>query len=235
MYNNKKIQLWDQVHVQKHLYSVVNETQRYLKNKKNLYVIDVGANTGAYVDHLIEKNSIVKAILFEPQPGLYNYMVEKYKHLPEIIVENYALSDSEQCYRLNDSSFNYHINHLHEDDPNFNLGLTLIKYTNEPSNDKTKSFDQLRHQYNLERIDVIKIDTEGEDFRVLNGFTETLNSLEIKPLIIFEMNWFMSQSYLEAQKIFDEFCIKTGYINNIDLNHRGDFVLTHPNQNFDLI
>ena len=226
MYKSK-IEAWDKVHVQKHLHNIVYETFRLLGDKKDITIIDVGANSGAYVDRLLSNYTVKKAVLFEPQKDLYDYMVDKYKSRPEIIVENFALSDAEYNYNLNEVSLHHHVQHVHEEDPLFNLGLSLVNYSNEPSIHKTKSFDQIRHIYDLDTIDLIKVDTEGDDFRVLKGFIETIQLLEIKPLIVFEMNWFMSQSYPEAQDIFDEFCNRTGYANTINLYERGDFFL-HP-------
>jgi FkbM family methyltransferase len=221
MDNLEIIKKWD-IESKKHVISCAEIIISKFKDKKDLIIVDVGANSGTFFDMLNENLDIKKAILFEPHPQLYAYLKYKYESNSKIIVENIALSDSAKKYSLEGSSFDWGIKN--NDDPLFNLGLSIVNY-DENSTLETNSFDNLRSKYNLEYIDLIKVDTETEDLLVLKGFTNTINELKSKPLIQLENNWWARYSYEFSQKILDDFCSFNNYENNVDLNIRADYYL----------
>ena len=222
-----KIKHWDS-YSKFHVLNSVNTLSSLLKSKKSLTIVDVGANSGTFFDTLREKFEIEKAVLFEPHPDLYRYLVEKYKHEKNIIVENLALSDSTKSYNLDDSAFEWHMQRVN--DPSFNLGLSKINYSGN-GNAKCVSFDEIKHKYNLNKIDLLKIDTETEDLLVLKGFTETISGLSSRPIIEFECNWWERYDKEFSQKILNDFCEKCKYENDINLDARGDFYLLPKNLN----
>ena len=217
-----EIKIWDE-HSKMHIYSATGILISKLKDKKDLVVVDVGANSGTYFDELNKSLDIKRAILFEVHPELYKYLDEKYSTQSHITVENIAMSDRVKGFTINDSAFQYEIENS-VGTQNYNLGLSKINY-DENSNINTNFFDNIKHRYNLEKIDILKIDTETEDLFVLKGFTETIKNLKQKPIIEFENNWWEKYTYEESQKLLDDFCEQCGYINDIDLKQRGDHFL----------
>lgn len=217
-----EIKIWDE-HSKKHIYNATGILISKLKDKKDLVVVDVGANSGTYFDELNNSLDIKRAILFEVHPELYKYLKDKYSSQPHITVENIAMSDCVKGFTLNDVAFNYEIeNNVGKE--NFNLGLSKINYSDD-SEIKTNFFDNIKDRYNLEKIDILKIDTETEDLLVLKGFTETIKNLKQKPIIEFENNWWERYTLDESQKILDDFCDACGYVNDINLSERGDHFL----------
>lgn len=194
-----------------------------LKNKNDVVLIDVGANTGAFTDKIMSACSVRTAILFEPQTDLYSYLISKYQSYNNVIVENLALSDGIFDFKLNDDAFHEHVTRNSVED--INLGLSKIYYTSDSNGKKTEYLDNIFNKYHIEKIDILKVDTEGEDLRVLSGFSKTLSSLHIKPIIIFESNWKNNQTREHAEELLSNFCITAGYINNINLDDLGDFFL----------
>lgn len=221
--NTEKIKKWDELS-RMHAQGSVLEIVKSLENKKNLTIIDVGANSGTLFDMLCEKLDIGRAVLFEPQPLLFEYIKKKYENNDKVIVENIALSDCVKKFNLNDVALKYELEHYDENNKGYNLGLSSID-CDDNGVSETSSFDLIRKKYNLDKIDLIKIDTETEDLLVLKGFTETVNELKEKPLITFECNWWAKYTYDESKKILDDFCETNGYENNINLNQRGDFYI----------
>lgn len=222
-----EIKIWDD-HSKKHIYNSTKILISELKNKKDLVVIDVGANSGTYFDELNNHLDIKRAILFEVHPELCEYLKHKYSNQPHITVENIGLSDCVSGYDLNDVTFKYEIEN-NVGTELYNLGLSRINY-NENSEIKTNYFDNIKNKYNLERIDLLKIDTETEDLLVLKGFTETIKNLKHKPIIEFENNWWERYTLEESQKILNDFCDTCGYVNDVDLSARGDIFL-YPKTN----
>jgi FkbM family methyltransferase len=220
---NAKLAFWD-VWGRRHVGKIVGQISEYLKNRP-IVVVDVGANSGLFIDSLEPHvQRIERAILFEPQKDLYAFAAEKYKSRAEITVENVALSDKRRRYDLEDSTFRHQMEH-ETDFEQLNFGLSQIVYRDTGS-ETCYSFDELSDRYGLSDIDIIKIDTESEDIRVLAGFTKTVSQLGRKPLIVLENNWYARYSYEETQSTVDQFCTACGYRNDIDLRQEdGDFYL----------
>jgi len=230
--NNKAIKDWDEFS-EFHIVNSTNILIDKLKHKDSVVIVDVGANSGTFFDRLNKNLNIEKAILFEPHPHLFAYLQDKYKDNDKIIVENIALSDSIRNYNLDTTAFNWNIENNYNNgsvDSLFNLGLSKVIYNNDGIL-STNTFDNLRKKYNLDKIDLIKIDTETEDLLVLKGFTQTVKELKDKPIIELENNWKERYSFDESQRILNEFCETNDYINNIDLNVSGDYYLYPENLN----
>lgn len=64
-----------------------------------------------------------------------------------------------------------------------------------------KKLDDLLYEYDLKRLDLIKIDTDGYELEVLKGAIETLN--RYSPKVIVEINEAMVTRHTTHQQIFD--------------------------------
>lgn len=213
----EKIKLWD-VSGRLHVGQTINMILNSKIDRSGVVIIDVGANSGMLIDMLkLSGVVIASAVLFEPQPDLCLYMREKYKNNPEIVVENIALGNSGKGYWLDDSSFQHQMNDGFNN-AHLNLGLSGINYSKE-SPTKCFAFDDLYPKYNLNKIDIIKIDTEGHDLIVLSGFIKTVSNLSVKPFIVFENNWKIKHEEKEAQEMVDRFCSSCGY-NKINITEK---------------
>jgi FkbM family methyltransferase len=217
-----KIKIWDKKAFV-HLGQVGNLAVEILKNKKNVVVVDVGANTGPLLDVLYMENiDIQNVILFEPQRDLFAYLKIKFKNDDRVVIENIALSDSKKLCTMETSSFQIHTENMNMSD--FNLGLSSVYYTS-TGNSYTYAFDELAERYKLKKIDFLKIDTETEDLLIVKGFSNTLSELKEKPVIVFENNWQLRHSHNEAEQILNNFCEVAGYNNKIDFYNKSDIIL----------
>jgi len=161
-----------------------NETQficRFIK--KNMVVIDIGANHGYYtllISKIIDGEGIV--IAFEP----VNSLVKKLKknitlnRLKNIIVEPYAVS-------------------LKEETREFYLcldGKESLSSLRLPSNDvfcrkkkikiNTIFLDKYLHDKEITKVDFIKIDAEGGELNILKGGVDLL--VNFRPVIMCEID-----------------------------------------------
>lgn len=79
-------------------------------------------------------------------------------------------------------------------------------------NTKLKTLNEYCLDNNITEIDFIKIDTEGFEAYVLDGFLDTLKILEKKPYMLIEMGWGRKHPHFNfSKKIFDEL-YKLGYV-----------------------
>ena len=67
--------------------------------------IDVGAHKGTYTDLVINNFKVKKALMFEPQDNIFNYLKKKYENNKNIIIFNKALSEKKEHLNFN---FNKH-------------------------------------------------------------------------------------------------------------------------------
>ena len=143
---------------------------KWLKNKiKFNNVIDAGAYLGNHSVYF--SNFFKKVISFEPNPYSYELLKLNTKQRKNIKIYNAGLSDK-NCVK---DFYNYELNHG---------GSSVIKNKEVPyTKHKAKfyNFDKLNLK---KKIDLVKIDVEGDELNVLKGMEKTLKSSS--PIIIFE-------------------------------------------------
>ena len=160
--------------------------------KKNIgnnfpILIDVGAHKGETIDLFAKNFNIKKIISFEASPISFNYLQKKIISLnkkyrqTEIILENLALGsenkDSEIKHLFESSSST--INEINHDSTYFKkkykiLNLFSKKKLYETLKIKITKLSEYFNQNNLEKIDFLKIDTEGYEYEVLKGLEDKI-------------------------------------------------------------
>lgn len=178
---NKKIEIsrlkeWDRT-IEEVTQKVTNQVLPFLPNGG--VMIDVGANCGLFTEQILRQRD-VQAYLFEPVPKYFNYCLDKFQGKQKIVVENLALAEAPG---------NLQIFIDHE-----NLGWNTLVQTKctpgmVPVDIKAETFDTYAERHGILNIDLIKIDVEGSEFRVLKGMQGTLKRLAKKPVIICEVAW----------------------------------------------
>jgi len=158
-------------------------TREYLKEKKSPTVFDVGANVGKYSAYVLEINKESTVYAFEPHPKTYEILVKEARR-KEFKPFNLALGDEEGIldlydYELQDGSshaslFKEVITDIHES----NYVSHLVNIV---------CLDALLKELDIARIDLLKIDTEGNELNVLRGAKFSLADGKIKA-ILFEFN-----------------------------------------------
>lgn len=158
----------------------INEKKFLLSqlNKKDVVVIDVGSNVGSFLDFVIKNLKIKKVYAFEPSNLAFKKLKNKFNQ-KNIILENCALSNKNGVkkfyeYKLTSQSSFYK--------------LTSKK---NPFNEinriyKIKTFKLDNYPYLKEKkIDICKIDIQGEELNVLKGmrkhlFKKTIRLIKIE-------------------------------------------------------
>jgi FkbM family methyltransferase len=136
----------------------------YLNSDKPITVVDVGANIGSYTEFLLSKFTKARCICIEPHPITFKSLESNLAS--RVTSVNCALGANASTLTLYDSA-NYNgsehatfyqaiISDLHEQD--------AVSYQV-----PVKTLDDLAEELNLERIDFLKIDTEGHELEVLRG------------------------------------------------------------------
>jgi len=151
--------------------------KKYIKNKlshdSDLVVFDVGANLGAYSkllnDIFVNKNIFFH--LFEPNKSLNQFINKRLKGL-DYIVNNVAISD------INGHS-NFYINKISSQSSLVSKPNFVGKIENEIKI-STLRLDTYIQSKIINKIDILKIDVEGSELKVLNSLGKILEDNLVK-------------------------------------------------------
>ena len=149
--------------------------------------IDVGANVGKWSEILLSVSPECNIYAVEPVPEFFNKIDAK----EQIIKFNLALSSKHQTLRIYQSGGG---------------AKPFEKNTKGKSSVmheiKAVTGDVFISENKIDKVDIIKIDTDGFDFEVLSGFYNTIKNHQ--PIIQFELShWWLRMGYtLELARSF---------------------------------
>lgn len=146
------------------------------------YLIDVGSHKGTYTDLFVKNFNIKKAFLFEPQEKIYKFLRKKYRNNKNIRIFNRAISNKNivKILRLNHHDLTTTLSKFNKN--NLYLKLKSLIFgvkdmTYESIRIKTVKLDQF-FKKKTDKIDLLKIDTEGHELEVLFGLNNRINKVK---------------------------------------------------------
>lgn len=154
--------------------------KKILKKINNPVVVDIGANIGHHT--LFFSNFSYLVYSFEPYEFVRNSLIDKlfYNNIKNVIIEQFGLSDSNDTIEFytptlsNTGTGSFIKNHA-------------IDNNNYFKNLDVKIGDEYFSNQNLKKIDLIKIDVEGFESKVLNGLIKTIT--KYRPIISMEYEY----------------------------------------------
>lgn len=169
---------------EKHLLSKVIQNPQ-----GKIVVFDVGANVGLYTESVLEQlkaNNIdnYEIHLFEPQAKCFETLVQKFPSSDKIKINHFALSD---------------VNGEAEIHADFSGSSSASLFDRKEINLSQKEKIQLRKlsdymkENKIEKLDLLKIDTEGNEKKVLVGGEDFIN-----PSVIKAVQFEYGGTYLDA-------------------------------------
>lgn len=186
-------------------------------------IFDVGANLGQSIERFrrIDENSIIHS--FEPTPDLALKLKSKYKYTDNIFINDFGLGSKNDLLQFN--SFNYHkINSFIDLDEKskFAKSRMIVAKSNQKNftekiSVKVKKLDDYCHSNNINKINLIKIDTQGFEEEVLNGALNLIkeNKIDIIELeLVLGFAYKKTLSFYSIEKILNEHSYKLIAIRN---------------------
>lgn len=170
------IEAWD-AKIRGQMSELADQVVRFLP--RHGVFVDIGANIGLGTEMVMQRRPCT-VYLFEPVPAYYEHCVTRFRGRKNITVENLALSDEHTTQMLWMDEANLGWNTL--EGAKVTPGMRQIPVT-------TESFDTYADAHQIDAIDVMKIDVEGFEYKVLRGMKKTLARLRFKPVIICEVGW----------------------------------------------
>lgn len=172
------------------------------KLKSNFNVVfDVGANVGEYSLFLQNILKPKKIFAFEPVPKIYDLLEINCQSYKNIFIKNIALNDNDKPIKFHYSPSASYLS---------SSVVSVFKKDVEEIFVSSVSGDDFCKVNMIEKIDFLKIDTEGNDFNVLKGFDKILSKGNIR-IIQFEYGPFSIYSKNLLKDHFD-LLVSKGYI-----------------------
>lgn len=162
-------------------------------NKNNFeLVIDVGAHKGETINLFLNNFKIKKIISFEPSSITYEQLNIKIKKLKknfkktEIITENLGLGSETKKMKIKHmkETSSSTINDLNTNSLYFKRKFKLLNFFGVDALYKNLviqvvKLSQYMKKHEINKIDFLKIDTEGYEFEVLKGLEESVHKVNI--------------------------------------------------------
>jgi FkbM family methyltransferase len=162
---------------------------------------DVGANKGEWSEAVLQKSSDSIIHCFEAVPATHAKLIENLSLHKKIFLNNIGLSDVTGEKTINYCATQDGLSSLYQ--------IVLPDGTTPVSVQLVRSQDYCQNA-NVDRIDFLKIDTEGAEYSILRGFGEMLQPEKIR-VIQFEYGY-MNASIGILLKDFYELLESRGYI-----------------------
>ena len=148
-----------------------------LLNIKPSILLDIGANIGEYTQEVLKMFPKIDAFLFEPSSVNQSILHNKFKIFPNVKLIDYALSNSNGKQKLYfDKSGSRLASLAKRRLDHFNINM------NNSEDIETRRFDDFwktTEYKNDTIIDYVKIDVEGYELYVLEGFGELIYNMRI--------------------------------------------------------
>jgi len=150
-------------------YGLLNEV---LQGKSDSVVIDVGCNTGEFTEAVFDINPNAKVIAFDLHNDLSRILNSKFSD-KNFTFENIALSD-----------FNGRAGVIKNSKKDRKAYLSKFDNRNKKDLVQVTTLDNFTKSFTNRSIQILKVDTEGNDYKVLVGAKKTLKEVDF---VIFEI------------------------------------------------
>jgi FkbM family methyltransferase len=160
---------------------------KYIKNNIDVKLfIDVGAHKGTYSDLILKNYKNCKVHMFEPQKNIYNYIKKKYKKKKNITIYNNALSDTKsiKVLNINNHDLTSSLLELNKNNKYLKLkaklfGTNLKGMISKLQKVKTVELGKILEKKLFKNgVDLVKIDTEGHELKVLKGLRKNIKKID---------------------------------------------------------
>ena len=163
-----------------------------LKDKipNNPVILDVGGNKGQSIERFIKIFDNPTIHSFEPIKKEYDYMIKKFKGKNNIILNNFAIGEK-KCikeFNVTAKTGNSSFNNIQKDTKwlkarSKEYNISEENYIVKKEKISIETLDDYIKKQNLKRIDLLKIDTQGYEDKVLEGAVDNLKNQKVGAVI----------------------------------------------------
>lgn len=205
----RSLEGWDKRH-EKKICSDVEMLSRFVPDDG--FFLDIGCNIGTFSHHMRRVRPGARGMAFEPVKKYAAHATERFAEDPMLEVFNIGLGNENEEKTIYKAPYNPGGNTLLEeavfdDRPN----SVVVAEEMEREIVRLRNTSEWLDEQGIERIDLVKTDTEGYDWAVMDGFLPWLRRTGQRPAFFIEI---FTASYFpkakEQQAAFDAF-FELGY------------------------
>ena len=192
----------------------------YFKSKNLQYGIffDVGAHKGETLKLFSNNFNIKEFYCFEPSPANFNYLKKKISKLNNNIkIFNFGFGENKSVLNFNqlEESSSSTLVEINQDSNYYKKKNKILSIFNLKKNEdkiinvEISSLNDFMEEQSINKIDILKIDTEGFEFKVIKGAKEKIKDIKY---IYFEHHY---DDMLKKKYSFSDihgYLIKNGFI-----------------------
>ena len=174
---------------------IIKKIQQVKKKQHLKVVFDIGGHRGESIQFFLENLKIQNIYSFEPSKLNFRVLIKKSKDLKKkfssvnIFLENYAVGDTNENTILNylNETSSSTIQNLNTESRYFKKKETFFgKLIDKKYQVKQINFEEYMKKKKISQIDLLKIDTEGYELKVLKGLKDSIKKVS---MIIFEHHY----------------------------------------------
>jgi len=154
--------------------------KKYFNSRKSKIkvVVDVGSNLGSYIKFLLKTFNDVKIYSIEPNIELLNKQKKMFKNFSNISYHQYAITNRSGKKNFYLRNINSHSS-LDENHPEREINdvVNVIQVN-------TLTLEDFMNLNKIEKIDLLKVDTEGNEVKILESMSNLLKNGKITYLKI---------------------------------------------------
>lgn len=176
--------------VERHRRLVQEDVQRLLPYvPERGTIVDIGANVGLFTECLLAERPGARALLFEPVRRYHEHCLERFAGRDEVEIFRLGVGNEAGPITIYKAAHNYGANSVMEDimfDRRENSEVrenTVI----EAEEIEMVVFSEFARERGIGDVDLVKTDTEGFDFAVLEGMLPWLRERGRLPVILSEL------------------------------------------------
>ena len=216
---------------------ILKALRKKIKNNNISTLIDVGSHKGEYINSIKKKFDVQTIYGFEPNPEIFRILKKKTDG-KNINVLNYGISEKKGKVKFykNLETSSSSINKLNKESKYYKKKYFLLNFFNSKEVETKIDIDVIRldeffKSKKLGIIDLIKIDTEGFELKVLKSLGEKIKNVKIihfehhfDDMIVKNYNLTNIHNYLMKNRFEKFFKIK--------MKFRKSFEYLYINKNF---
>ena len=175
--------------------------------------LDIGANVGAFSRLLRERRPDVRGILFEPVAKYHAICAERFADDDMVEVVNIALGDENAERTIFKAPHNHGANSLVEEIMYDRRPEAFVRPDTviEKETITLRRAEDFLNERKITHVDVVKSDTEGYDYAVLDGIRPWIETTGCRPVLLAEVLQEDFHPLVDKQRAALEAFFKIGY------------------------
>ena len=192
-------------------------------------IFDIGAHKGETIDLFLDNFNINKIYAFEPNFELFNYLRKKNYSEKKVIIYNMGIGQKDELKKLNIMKDSSSSKYFKKKNKIFSLFSKKKNYIRNIQEVKLANLSKLILENKINQIDILKIDTEGYEYYILQGLNE--NDFKKIKYIYFEHHYDLMINKGYKYSDINKFLMKNNFNRKykLKMNFRKSFEYIYEN------